>query len=137
MLVVTFALMIAAIIAVYWSARIAMGFGRDLRSGIFRKVESFTPGRGQPVRRRQSLITRNTNDVQQVQQVVLMGLNMMISAPIMTIGGVIMALRQDVAAVRDPARDHPDHGAAHRLRDDAAPSRCSRRCRSSSTGSTS
>ncbi len=94
MLVVTFALMIAAIVGVYWSARIAMGFGRDVRSGIFRKVETFSQvevNQFGPA----SLITRNTNDVQQVQQVVLLALNMMITAPIMTIGGVIMALRQD------------------------------------------
>ncbi len=95
MLVVTFALMIAAIVGVYWSARIAMGFGRDVRSGIFRKVETFSQVEVNQFGAA-SLITRNTNDVQQVQQVVLMALNMMISAPILTIGGVIMALRQDV-----------------------------------------
>ena len=95
MLVVTFALMIAAIIGVYWSARVAMGFGRDLRSGIFRKVETFSQVEVNQFGAA-SLITRNTNDVQQIQQVVLMALNMMISAPILTIGGVIMALRQDV-----------------------------------------
>ncbi len=94
MLLVTFALMIAAIVGVYWSARIAMGFGRDLRSGIFRKVETFSQVEINlfgPA----SLITRNTNDVQQVQQVVLLALTMMITAPIMAIGGVIMASRQD------------------------------------------
>ena len=94
MLVVTFALMIAAIIAVYFSAKVAMGFGRDVRSGIFRSVQSY----GQVELNRfgaPSLITRNTNDVQQVQQLVLMALNMMISAPILAIGGVIMAYRQD------------------------------------------
>jgi ATP-binding cassette subfamily B protein len=94
MLAVTFALMIAAIIGVYFSAKIAMGFGRDVRSGIFRSVQSY----GQVELNRfgaPSLITRNTNDVQQVQQVVLMGLNMLISAPILAVGGVIMAYRQD------------------------------------------
>ena len=95
MLVVTFALMIAAIIGVYWSARISMGFGRDLRSAIFRTVQTFSQVEvnqfGAP-----SLITRNTNDVQQIQQVILLALNMLISAPILTIGGVIMALRQDI-----------------------------------------
>jgi ATP-binding cassette, subfamily B, multidrug efflux pump len=95
MLVVTFALMIAAIIAVFFSARIAMGFGRDARSAIFRKVQTFSQVEinsfGAP-----SLITRNTNDVTQVQTLVLLALNIMISAPILTIGGVIMALRQDV-----------------------------------------
>jgi ATP-binding cassette, subfamily B, multidrug efflux pump len=95
MLVVTFALMIAAIIAVYFSAKVAMGFGRDVRSGIFRKVETFSQVEVNTFGAA-SLITRNTNDVQQNQQVVLMGLNMMISAPIMVVGGVIMALRQDV-----------------------------------------
>jgi ATP-binding cassette subfamily B protein len=94
MLAVTFVLMIAAIIAVFFSAKISMGFGRDVRSGIFRSVQSYGQVElnafGAP-----SLITRNTNDVQQVQQLVLMALNMMISAPILAIGGVIMAYRQD------------------------------------------
>ena len=94
MLVVTFALMIAAIIGVYWSARIAMGFGRDVRSGIFRKVETFSQVEVNQFGAA-SLITRNTNDVTQVQTLVLMALNMMITAPIMMIGGVIMAYRQD------------------------------------------
>jgi ATP-binding cassette, subfamily B, multidrug efflux pump len=95
MLVVTFALGIAAIIAVYWSAKTSMAFGRDVRSAIFRKVETFSQVE---VNRfgAASLITRNTNDVQQVQTVVLLALNVMISAPILTVGGVIMALRQDV-----------------------------------------
>ena len=95
MLAVTFALMIAAIVAVYWSARVAMGFGRDLRSGIFRTVETYSQvevNHFGPA----SLITRNTNDVQQVQQVVLLGLNMLITAPIMVIGGLIMTLRLDI-----------------------------------------
>ncbi len=95
MLGVTFALMIAAIIAVYFSARVAMGFGRDLRSSIFRKVETFSQVEVNQFGTA-SLITRNTNDVQQIQQVVLMALNMLITAPIITVGGVIMALRQDV-----------------------------------------
>ena len=94
MLVVTFALMIAAIIGVYWSARISMGFGRDVRSEIFRKVETFSLVEVNHFGAA-SLITRNTNDVQQVQTLVLMALNMMITAPIMMIGGVIMAYRQD------------------------------------------
>ncbi len=95
MLVVTLALGLAAIVGVYFAARISMGFGRDLRSAIFRKVETFSLVE---VNRfgSASLITRNTNDVQQVQQLVLMALNVMISGPILAIGGVIMALRQDV-----------------------------------------
>ena len=95
MLVVTFALMVASIIAVFFSARVAMGFGRDVRSAIFRSVETFSQVEVNHFGAA-SLITRNTNDVQQMQQVVLLALNMMISAPILTIGGVIMALRQDV-----------------------------------------
>ena len=95
MLVVTFLLMIAAIIAVFFSARISMGFGRDVRSGIFRKVESFSQVEVNHFGAA-SLITRNTNDVTQVQTLVLMALNVMISAPMLIVGGVIMALRQDV-----------------------------------------
>jgi ATP-binding cassette subfamily B multidrug efflux pump len=95
MLGVTALLGIAAIIGVYWGARVAMGFGRDLRSAIFTKVETFSQvevNHFGPA----SLITRNTNDVQQVQLVVFMGLTVLISAPILIVGGVIMALRTDV-----------------------------------------
>ena len=95
MLAVTFALGIAAIIAVYYSARTSMAFGRDVRSAVFRKVETFSQVEVNHFGAA-SLITRNTNDVQQVQQVVLMGLTVMVTAPMMAIGGVIMALRQDV-----------------------------------------
>jgi len=95
MLGVTALLGIAAIIGVYWGARVAMGFGRDVRSAIFTKVETFSQvevNRFGPA----SLITRNTNDVQQVQLVVFMGLTILVSAPILIVGGVIMALRTDV-----------------------------------------
>ena len=95
MLVVTALLAIAAVIGVYWGARVAMGFGRDVRSAIFAKVETFSQvevNRFGPA----SLITRNTNDVQQVQTVVFMGLTILVSAPILIVGGVIMALRTDV-----------------------------------------
>ena len=95
MLAVTFVVGLASIVGVYLGARIAMGFGRDVRSAIFRRVESMSQVEinkfGTP-----SLITRNTNDVQQVQTVVFMALTLMISAPILIIGGIIMALRQDV-----------------------------------------
>ena len=87
--------MAAAIVAVYYSARVAMGFGRDVRSAIFRSVESFSQADINHFGTA-TLITRNTNDVQQVQQVLLMALTMMITAPILLIGGLIMALRQDV-----------------------------------------
>jgi ATP-binding cassette subfamily B protein len=95
MLAVTVVLGIVSIIAVYWAARVAMGFGRDLRGAIFRKVETFSQVEVNHFGAA-SLITRNTNDVQQVQTVVLMGLTVMVSAPIMLVGGLFMALRQDV-----------------------------------------
>jgi ATP-binding cassette subfamily B protein len=95
MLLVTFLLGICSIVGVYFGAMTAMAFGRDVRSAIFRKVMSFsqkeTNAFGTP-----SLITRNTNDVQQVQMVMIMAFNIMIMAPIMCIGGIVMALRQDV-----------------------------------------
>jgi ATP-binding cassette, subfamily B, multidrug efflux pump len=95
MLGITFVLAIVAVIGVYFGARTAMAFGRDVRSAIFRRVQTFSQVElnlfGAP-----SLITRNTNDVQQVQMLVVLGLNVMITAPIMVIGGVIMALRQDI-----------------------------------------
>src|SRR5689334_957878 len=95
MLVVTLVMGLASVAAVYLSARSAMGFGRDLRTAIFGKVETFSQvevNKFGPA----SLITRNTNDVQQVQTLVFMGLTVIISAPILIVGGVIMAVHQDV-----------------------------------------
>jgi ATP-binding cassette subfamily B multidrug efflux pump len=96
MLAVTFLVMIAAIISVYLGAKTAMAVGRDLRGAIFRRVMAFSQAEtnrfGTP-----SLITRNTNDVQQVQMLLVIALNIMILAPITAVGGVIMALREDVA----------------------------------------
>ena len=95
MLGVSLVFVIAAIVAVYWGSKVAMGFGRDVRGALFRRVQSFSQAEvnhfGTP-----SLITRTTNDVQQVQMVVLMMLNVIISAPMMAIGGIIMALRLNV-----------------------------------------
>ena len=95
MLLVTSLLGVCSIVAVYFGARTAMKFGRDVRSAIFRKVMDFsqkdTNTFGTP-----SLITRNTNDVQQVQMVLVMAFNIMIMAPIMAVGGIIMALHEDV-----------------------------------------
>jgi ATP-binding cassette subfamily B protein len=95
MLGVTLVFVIASIIAVYWGSKVSMGFGRDVRGALFRRVQSFSQAEvnhfGTP-----SLITRTTNDVQQVQMVVLMMLNVVISAPMMAIGGIIMALRLNV-----------------------------------------
>src|SRR5258705_2228502 len=94
MLAVTLAQIVCSVAAVYFGARAAMAFGRDVRSAIFHRVGTFS-GRevnhfGAP-----SLITRNTNDVQQVQMLVLMTCTLMIAAPIMCVGGIITALRQD------------------------------------------
>ncbi|MET4592321.1 ABC transporter ATP-binding protein [Arthrobacter sp. 754] len=95
MLAITLLQIICAVIAVYFGAKAAMGTGRDLRGAIFARVGQFSE---QEVTRfgAPSLITRSTNDVQQVQQLVLMGATMMVSAPMLAIGGVIMAVRQDV-----------------------------------------
>lgn len=95
MLVISAVLAVASVAAVYLSARIAMSFGRDVRRDLFRRVEGFSlsqvHGFGVP-----SLITRNTNDVQQMQMLVMVGLTMMVLAPITAIGGVIMAMREDL-----------------------------------------
>ncbi len=81
--------------AVYYGARTAMAFGRDLRAAVFDQVQSFSSREtgqfGAP-----SLITRTTNDVQQVQMLALMSFTLMVAAPIMCVGGIIMALNQDV-----------------------------------------
>ena len=95
MLVVTLLLGLCSIISVYWGSKTAMAFGRDLRSGLFRKVQDFSQTEIDSFGA-SSLITRTTNDVQQVQMAVVMALNIMISAPVMSVGGIIMALRQDV-----------------------------------------
>jgi ATP-binding cassette subfamily B protein len=85
----------ASIWLAYLSARVAMAFGRDLRGAVFTAVEEFSARElnkfGAP-----SLITRNTNDVQQVQLVLFMGFTMMIGAPITGIGAIIMALRSNL-----------------------------------------
>jgi ATP-binding cassette subfamily B multidrug efflux pump len=95
MLAVTLVQIVCSIAAVYFGARAAMSFGRDVRSAIFHKVGTFS-GREVAQFGAPSLITRNTNDVQQVQMLVLMTCTLMVAAPIMCVGGIIMALRQDV-----------------------------------------
>jgi len=95
MLGITLVQIAAAITAVYFGSKAAMAFGRDLREAIFVRVGEFSEREvsrfGAP-----SLITRTTNDVQQVQILVLTTCTLLVSAPILAIGGVIMALRQDV-----------------------------------------
>ena len=94
MLVITLLQIACAVVAVYFGAKAAMGLGRDLRGAIFTRVGEFSE---QEVTRfgAPSLITRSTNDVQQVQLLVLMSATMMVAAPMLSIGGVIMAVRQD------------------------------------------
>ncbi len=95
MLAITFVQVACTIGAVWFGARSAMGFGRDTRAAIFHQVGAYSAREvthfGAP-----SLITRTTNDVQQVQMLVLLTCTMMVSAPIMCVGGIVMALRQDV-----------------------------------------
>src|SRR6476619_4792032 len=95
MLGVAFVQIFCSIGAVWFGARTAMGFGRDVRAALFHRVGTFSQREvqdfGAP-----SLITRGTNDVQQVQMLVLMACTIAISSPIMMVGGVIMALREDV-----------------------------------------
>ena len=95
MLGISLAQITTSIIATYFAARAAMAAGRDIRRDVYGKVSGFSerevskfgPG---------SLITRNTNDVQQVQMLAMMGATMLVTAPLLAIGGVIMALQQDV-----------------------------------------
>ncbi len=96
MLAVALGQVLTAVAAVYFGARTAMAIGRDLRRSVYRQVSSFS---AQDVNRfgAPTLITRGTNDVQQVQMLVLMGLNFMVSTPIMCVGGIIMALREDLS----------------------------------------
>jgi len=94
MLLFTVIMGVTSVVGVYWGSKTSMAFGRDVRAAIFRKVETFSQTEVNHFGTA-SLITRNTNDVQQVQMVVLMGLNMMILAPILAIGGIIMAVRED------------------------------------------
>jgi ATP-binding cassette, subfamily B, multidrug efflux pump len=95
MLAVALVQIVCAVGAVYFGARTAMGLGRDLRQAVFSRVMDFSArevGRfGTP-----SLITRTTNDVQQVQMLALLTFTLMVSAPIMCVGGILLALNQDV-----------------------------------------
>ncbi|MGI6869985.1 ABC transporter ATP-binding protein [Amycolatopsis sp. 3B14] len=95
MLAVTVLQIACSVAAVYFGARSAAGFGRDVRAAVFHRVGGFSAREvaqfGAP-----SLITRTTNDVQQVQLIVVMGCTILIVAPIMCVGGIVLALRQDV-----------------------------------------
>jgi ATP-binding cassette subfamily B multidrug efflux pump len=95
MLLITLVQIVCATVAVYFGARTAMALGRDLRAAVFNKVETFAArevsGFGAA-----TLITRSTNDVQQVQMIVFLTFTFMVAAPIMCVGGIVLALRQDV-----------------------------------------
>ncbi|MGW7444490.1 ABC transporter ATP-binding protein [Kitasatospora sp. NPDC054795] len=95
MIAVTVLQALCSVGAVFIGARTAMAFGRDVRATVFDRVQSFSAREvgqfGAP-----SLITRTTNDVQQVQMLALMSFTLMVAAPIMCVGGIIMALNQDV-----------------------------------------
>ncbi|GAB3607584.1 ABC transporter ATP-binding protein [Conyzicola nivalis] len=95
MLAISLGQITASVIATYFAARAAMQAGRDIRNDVFERVSAFSErevsqfGAG-------SLITRNTNDVTQVQMLAMMGATMLVSAPLLAIGGIIMAVRQDI-----------------------------------------
>ncbi len=95
MLLITLVQIACSVVAVYFGAKTAMSFGRDVRAAVFTRVGTFSEREvarfGAP-----SLITRSTNDVQQVQQLVLMVATMLITTPILAIGGVLFAVREDV-----------------------------------------
>ncbi|HLM63837.1 MAG TPA: ABC transporter ATP-binding protein [Acidimicrobiales bacterium] len=95
MLAVTGVQVVFAVAAVYCGARVAMGFGRDVRSELFHRVTGFS-AREVSVFGAPSLITRITNDVQQVQMLVVMTCTLAVAAPITVIGGIALAVRQDV-----------------------------------------
>ncbi|MGB0101014.1 MAG: ABC transporter ATP-binding protein [Nocardioides sp.] len=95
MLAIALVQIVCSVVAVWFGARTAMSVGRDLRAAQFARVGTFSTREvqhfGAP-----SLITRSTNDVQQVQMLVLMACTIAVSSPIMMIGGVLMALREDM-----------------------------------------
>ena len=93
MLAITLVLGVVSIVAVYWSSRVSMGVGADIRGAVFTRVQGFSAREmnhfGTP-----SLITRNTNDVQQVQLFLQVALTLMVIAPIMSVGGVVLAIHE-------------------------------------------
>ncbi|MDE3192119.1 MAG: ABC transporter ATP-binding protein [Chloroflexota bacterium] len=94
MLGITLGLVVLNVVAVYFASRVSMGVGRDVRAAVFERVQMFSAREmhrfGTP-----SLITRNTNDVQQVQLFLQIALTFLVSAPILAVGGVVMAVRED------------------------------------------
>lgn len=95
MLGFTLIVSICTIIARLFASRTAVGFARDLRRDIFHKIENYSLDEFDKIGTA-SLITRSTNDVTQIQNVMVMILSMLLAAPIMAAGGIIMALRKDI-----------------------------------------
>ncbi len=94
MLLMTLGQIACSVAAAYYGASTSMSFGRDVRAALFRRVMGFS-GREVAQFGAPSLITRGTNDVQQVQMLVAMSSTVMITAPIMGVGAIIMAVRED------------------------------------------
>jgi ABC-type multidrug transport system fused ATPase/permease subunit len=96
MLGITLGLGAVAVVAVYFASRTAMGAGADMRAAVFGRVQAFS-SRDMDHFGTPSLITRNTNDVQQIQLFVQMALTLMVVAPIMSVGGIVLAVREGAA----------------------------------------
>ena len=94
MLAIALLLGVVAIVAVYYASKVAMGAGADIRSAVFTRVQAFSANEMNRFGTA-SLITRNTNDIQQIQLFLQMALTLMVIAPIMCIGGIYMAIRED------------------------------------------
>jgi ATP-binding cassette subfamily B protein len=96
MLAITLVVGVLSVVGVYWASRVAMGAGADIRAAVFQRVQMFSAREmsrfGTP-----SLVTRNTNDIQQIQLFVQVALTLMVIAPIMCFGGIVMALRESAA----------------------------------------
>ena len=93
MIALTLVIGVFSVVGIYWASRVAMGAGADIRSGVFSRVQAFST-RDMNAFGTASLITRNTNDVQQIQIFLQMALTMMVVAPIMCFGGIAMALHE-------------------------------------------
>ena len=135
MLAIALAVGVVAIVAVYWASRVAMGAGADLRAAVFTRVQAFSAREvnrfGTP-----SLITRNTNDIQQIQLFLQMGLTLMVIAPIMCVGGRDHGRQGGRGALAPAGGRRAGDGGGHRRHAGHWWCRSSGPCRSRSTGST-
>jgi len=96
MLAIALVLGVLSIVAVYYASQVSMGVGADMRGEVFTQVQTFSAAEMNRFGTA-SLITRNTNDIQQIQMFVQMALTLMVIAPIMCVGGIFMAIREDAA----------------------------------------